>query len=261
MIYIESKDNKIYKELKKLKNKRYRLTYNRYLIEGLRFVEEAVKSEVKIIRLIMTEEFYNKHAEDLDIFTGISMVLLKDSLFNELSDTEKPQGIIAEVEMMDLKPEIKDGIFILVDRIQDPGNLGTIIRTAEAVGALGIICTKGTVDYLNEKVLRSTMGAVFRMPIILEEEDMTFIKTLKENGFKLLGTTLQTNNSVYDCDLSGRIVICIGNEGNGISSEVLDLCDMRAKIPMPGKAESLNAAIAASVIIFEALRQRLMFNA
>ena len=261
MIYIESKDNKIYKEIKKLKSKRYRLTYNRYLIEGLRFVEEAVKSQINIIRLIMTEDFYNKHREDFDLFTGLSIVLLKDSLFHELSDTEKPQGIIAEVEMMNLRPEIKDGIFILVDRIQDPGNLGTIIRTADAVGALGIICTKGTVDYLNEKVLRSTMGAVFRMPIILEEEDMTFIKGLKENGFKLLGTTLQTNNSVYDCDLSGRIVICIGNEGNGISSEVLDLCDMKAIIPMPGKAESLNAAIAASVIIFEALRQRLMFNA
>jgi len=261
LIYIESKDNKVYKELKKLKNKRYRLAYNRYLIEGLRFAEEAVKSEVNIIRLIVTEEFYNKHKEDLDIFIGIPTVLLKDTLFNELSDTEKPQGIMAEVEMRNLIPEIKDGIFVLVDRIQDPGNLGTIIRTAEAVGALGIICTKGTVDYLNEKVLRSTMGSVFRMPIILEGDDMLFIKSLKEKGFKLLGTTLQTSNSLYDCDLSGKIVICIGNEGNGISSEVLDLCDMRAIIPMPGKAESLNAAVAASVIIFEALRQRLMFNA
>ncbi len=261
MIYIESKDNKLYKELKKLKSKRYRLMYNRYLIEGLRFAHEAVKSEVKIFRLILTEEFYIKHQGELEIFKGTDIIILKENLFNELSDTEKPQGIIAEVELIKIKPEIKDGMFVLVDRIQDPGNLGTIIRTSEAVGALGVICTKGTVDYLNEKVLRSTMGSVFRMPIIIEEEEMTFTRFLKGEGFKLLGTSLQTDNSIYHCDLSGKIVICIGNEGSGIGSEVLDLCDMRAIIPMPGKAESLNAAVAASVIIFEALRQRLMFNA
>ncbi len=258
MIYIESKDNKLYKELKKLKSKRFRQLNNKYLIEGYRFVEEALKSKSDVLHIVVALGFYEKNKEDkLLRELDHSLLIIKDSLFNELCDTETPQGILAEVKLKINSPVVEDGLYILADKLQDPGNLGTIIRTAEAVGAKGVICTKGTVDYLNEKVLRSTMGSVFRMQVILEEENLTFTKLLKSKGYKLIGTSLQTDKSIYDFNLSGNIVICIGNEASGISDEIMSLCDYKAIIPMVGEVESLNASVAASVIMFEALRQRL----
>ncbi|WP_040211972.1 TrmH family RNA methyltransferase [Clostridium polynesiense] len=260
MIIIESKDNKVFKDIKKLKSKRYRYEKKLYIIEGYRFVEEAIKSGAEIESLLYTSSFMEKHDEEMQqLLSGnySSQYILKDSLFKDICDTENPQGIIATVKFKFPQPEIKRGIFVLVDRIQDPGNLGTIIRTADAVGALGVICTKGTVDFLNEKVLRSTMGSIFRVPIITEKENLNFSASLKSQGFKFIGTYLKAEKSIYDLDLSEETVFCIGNEASGLSDEILNFCHEKAIIPMVGNAESLNASIAASVVMFEALRQRL----
>lgn len=260
MIYIESKDNKILKELKKLKNKKYRYDNEKYIIEGYRFVEEALKSEVKIEYIIYTQDFLNKHHEEMETLLSGNDLLeytIKENLFKEVCDTENPQGILAVVKFQFPKPDTKKGMYVLVDQIQDPGNLGTIIRTADAVGASGVICTKGTVDFLNEKVLRSTMGSIFRVPVILEDEDLSFSKLLKSNSYEFIGTSLQAHKSVYHIDLSQNVVFCIGNEASGLSEKILTFCDSKVIIPMMGNTESLNASVAASVVMFEALRQRL----
>ena len=133
--------------------------------------------------------------------------------------------------------------------------MGTIIRTAHAAGSLGVIVTKGSVDIYNDKTLRSTMGSIFNIPII-EDEDLSTIEELKEKGFKVVVSSLDTENNFYDIDLTKKSIISVGNEGNGISDEVYSISDEKVKIPMPGGAESLNAGVAASIMIYEAVRQK-----
>ena len=144
---------------------------------------------------------------------------------------------------------------MLADKIQDPGNMGTIIRTAHAAGALGVILTKGTVDIYNEKTLRATMGSIFKIPVIYDN-DLSLVQKLRDSGFKLVTSSLDTDKNFYDIDLREKIIISVGNEGNGISDEIYDLCDLKVKIPMPGGAESLNVAVAASIMMYEVVRQK-----
>ena len=133
--------------------------------------------------------------------------------------------------------------------------MGTIIRSVHACGFNGIITTKGTVDTYNGKTLRSTMGSVFRVPIV-EDCDLSIIEKLKNKGYKFIVSTLEDSVDFYDSDLRGNIVIVIGNEGNGVSKEIMNIADIKVRIPMPGGSESLNAGVAASVMMYEALRQR-----
>lgn len=163
MINIESKSNSLFKDLKKLKDKKkYREEKKQYIIEGFRFVKEAIKANAYLESIIITENFYNKEKIFIDSINeqGLKIIIMSKILLDELCDTENPQGIIAVVQIND--KILKEGnTVILVDKVQDPGNMGTIIRTAHAVGARGIITTKGTVDIYNDKVLRSSMGSIF----------------------------------------------------------------------------------------------------
>jgi TrmH family RNA methyltransferase len=133
--------------------------------------------------------------------------------------------------------------------------MGTIIRTAHATGALGVIITKGTVDIYNEKTLRGTMGSIFRIPVLMDE-DLTLVTKLRDAGFKLITSSLDTDKNFYDVNLKEKVIIAVGNEGNGISDEIYDICDLKVKIPMPGGAESLNVAVAASIMMYEVVRQK-----
>jgi TrmH family RNA methyltransferase len=144
----------------------------------------------------------------------------------------------------------------LDDKIQDQ-EYGDYNKKCHACGALGVICTKGTVDVYNDKTLRSTMGSIFKIPVI-EDENLEVVKGLKEKGFTLIVSSLDTEKNFYDIDLTKKIIISIGNEGSGISDELYALGDERVKIPMPGGAESLNAAVAASVMMYEAVRQKIL---
>jgi rRNA methylases len=259
---IQSKDNIIIKEAKKLKEKRYRTLNSKFLVEGFRFTEEALKSTFKVSEIFINENNLNKWKEyKLEglIKSYTKIYIVKETVFKQLSDTENPQGIIAVVDKIKVPVEKKDGIYLLADKIQDPGNLGTIIRSAHAAGALGVIVTKGTVDIYNEKTLRSTMGSIFKIPVI-EDENLGFTKALKENGFKLLVSSLEDSVDFYNVNLKENLIIAVGNEGSGISEEIYDIGDIKAKIPMPGGAESLNASVAASIMLFEAVRQKLTFN-
>lgn len=257
MLTIESKNNNLYKELKKLKEKKHRTQKEQFIIEGLRFVDEALKCNVSLEYLIFTENFLLKEETFIQSFgSNVKKILLSDTLFNQLSSTENPQGILAVVNMQN--KSFKEGEFvILIDKVQDPGNMGTIIRTAHAAGASGIVVTKGTVDVYNDKTLRSTMGSIFYMPII-EDDNLKIIKNLKNQGYKLVVSSLQGEKNFFEEDLKDKVIFAVGNEGNGISDEIYEISDIKVKIPMPGNAESLNVAVATSIMIYEKIRQNII---
>ncbi|AQW27437.1 TrmH family RNA methyltransferase [Clostridium perfringens] len=254
MLEIESKNNNLFKEIKKLKEKKHRIKSNKYLIEGLRFVEEAIKSKVSIDSIIFTESFKEKNPDlFLKINENIKLIQMNEALLKQLCSTENPQGIVGVINMQN--KELKSGeLVVLVDKVQDPGNMGTIIRTAHAAGAAGIVMTKGTVDIYNDKTLRSTMGSIFYIPIV-EDNSLDFVKSLKKEGYKLVVSSLQGKNNFFEENLQGKVMIAVGNEGNGVSDEVYDIADIKVKIPMPGEAESLNVAVATSIMIYEKIRQ------
>lgn len=255
---IQSKDNSILKEIKKLHKKKFRNETGRFLVEGFRFVEEALISSFNVPYVFVNENVTDKYKEyNIEKILQKECVVyyVKDNIFKDLCETVTPQGTLAVVENRLVSVEDKIGFYVLVDKVQDPGNMGTIIRTAHASGALGIITTKGTVDIYNDKTLRSTMGSIFNVPII-EDSDLTIIENLKNKGFELIVSSLDTDNNFYDIDLRGKIIIAVGNEGSGISEEIYQLCDDKVKIPMPGGSESLNVAVSASIMMYEAVRQK-----
>lgn len=257
MIFIESKENNLYKDTKKLKERRNRNKSNKYIIEGFRLVEEAFKADLPIDYIIVTTDGKEKSKEYLLNYESkdIKKYEMADNLFKELISTENPQGILAVVSMETKSLGLDGSFYLLCDKVQDPGNLGTIIRTAHAAGVQGIILTRGTVDIYNEKTIRSTMGSMFYLPIHYDDNDLSLIRKLKNEGFNLIVTSLDADKDFFNEDLKGKVILTVGNEGNGVSNEVLQLADTKVKIPMPGNAESLNVAIATSIIMYEKVRQ------
>lgn len=260
MIVIESKDNTLFKYTKKLKERKHRTKENKYIIEGFRLVQEAFKANCNIEYLIVNENGKDKLNDYLsEYMDSIKIYVMKNDLFTQLVATENTQGIIGVANINNSVKDIKGEFYLLCDKVQDPGNLGTIIRTAHAAGVSGIILTKGTVDIYNDKTIRSTMGSIFYTPIIYDN-DLSFLNSLKENGFSLVATSLEESKNFFDEDLSGKVILSVGNEGNGISEEIFSLADKKVKIPMPGGAESLNVGVATSIILFEKVRQSLSKN-
>lgn len=260
MIYIESKDNNFFKHIKKLKERRFRDKEGLFILEGLRLIEEAIKAKMEIEYIIISKEYYEKF-EGFFIENKILVNrtnILSNSLFTQIASTENPQGIIAIVKKKDNAKRLNGDFYLLCDKVQDPGNLGTIIRTAHAAGVNGIILTKGTVDIYNDKTIRSTMGSIFYIPIFYDDENFTITKDLKNDGFSLVATSLKESKNFFEEDLKNKIILAVGNEGNGISNELFELADKKVKIPMPGGAESLNVSIATSIILFEKVRQNMI---
>lgn len=257
MVLIESKENKLYKETKKLKERKGRNKSSKYIIEGFRLIEEAFKAKLLVEYIFVNSEgkeklnyFLNDYLDE-----SIKVYEMSNHLLKEFCFTENPQGIVAVVKMNKVDLEFKGNFYLLCDKVQDPGNLGTIIRTAHAAGVDGIILTKGTVDVYNEKVIRSTMGSLFYIPIIIDDENNSITKELLGKGFSLLATSLDGEKDFFQEDLKGKIIVSVGNEGNGVSDEIFSLSNKKVKIPMPGGAESLNVAIATSIILYEKVRQ------
>jgi TrmH family RNA methyltransferase len=257
---ISSRDNSVIKEVRKLKERKHREEKRQFLVEGLRFVSEALGSDFEVSCLFLSEEMAERWGTlgiEGKARKSAKTYILTERVFREISFTEHPQGIAAVVELKERAPEKKEGFYILADRVQDPGNLGTIIRSAHASGALGVMLTKGTVDVYNDKVLRSTMGSIFHVPVI-EDRDLGYLKALRGEGFRLVVSSLETDYDFFQADLTGRVIIAVGNEGAGISRELMDMADVRVKIPMPGGAESLNVSAAASIMMFEVVRQKIL---
>lgn len=258
MNYVNSSDNKFFKEICSLKNKKYRYLNKIFLIEGVRFAQEAIKNSCKIKYIVVSEsklDYLNEKFKFNEC--EFKLIVFSEKLFSKIKQTENPQGIIVCVEMEEVCKQFnfKEGIYFLIDKIQDPGNLGTIIRTAVAVGALGVIIVKGTVDIYNDKFLRATMGAIFKINIY-HVDNYSFLNEFLKNDFKIVLADSYSNNVCYNEDLTGKIILSVGNEGNGISDEiknfpyVVDVC-----IPMNNDLESLNVAQALSIIAFEHVRQ------
>lgn len=259
---IRSKDNKFLKHGKKLNIRKFRQEDNEFLIEGLRFVEEAVAADAHIKYCLLSESLKGDRASQLmDNMKNknISVYMVEDELIDEICDTKTPQGIAAVVERHELSLDdiISRGTFLLiVDRIQDPGNLGTIIRTAHAAGVSGIVISNGTVDPYSPKVLRSTMGSIFNVPLTEFHDLSEVIGKIKGLGFKVYASSLNGSLPYYSETYSPKTAIIVGNEANGIDSEVIGQSDSLIKIPMPGGSESLNASVACGILLFEVVKQR-----
>ena len=270
---ITSKDNELIKHIRKLKDKKYRDESNEYVVEGVKLVEEAVKENAKINKVDNAEficgdvefAFDELTTRTYEIPTHIMLeiaryecISVSNKIFNIITQVTNPQGIMAIIEKnaQDAQIDYTQDIIVVLDDVQDPGNLGTILRTVDSIGLNQIIVSKGTADAFNSKVVRSTMGAIFRIKIIEVENLVQEIKKMKKHHFKLMVTSLQTKNSIYDIDFNKKIII-IGNEANGVSKEIQDMADEKAKIPMLGRTESLNASVAAGVVMYEYVRQKL----
>ncbi len=261
---ITSASNHIIKDAKSLHKKKDRWDKKRFFIEGVRAVEESISSDADIDYIIYSEMLFNvkggSELYDKIISKNYKVYHISDKLFQDISDTESPQGVFASVKFnlhnVEKALADKDNFFILLDRVQDPGNMGTIIRTADAFGSNGIIVTNGCVDVFNPKTIRSTMGSIFHIPLLYYNDIDEAINDLKNNNVHIISTALKSSNYCYNVDFNTDFALVIGNEASGVSENIINASDSLIKIPMQGKAESLNAAIASAVIMYEVLRQR-----
>lgn len=258
---ITSKENEFIKHVKKLKDKKYRDKSNEYVIEGIKLIKEAVEEKAKIKLIVVCEESIEDGDIDQKLLYEIAKydcIYVNKKVFSILTDVQNPQGILAVIEKKNNEENInyKEDIIVILDGIQDPGNLGTILRTIDSVGLSQVIVSKETADSYNPKVVRSTMGAIFRVNVIESEDLLQTLKNLKKHKYKIMATSLETNNSIYDVEYNKKVIV-IGNEANGVSKNVLEYADEKIKIPMLGKTESLNASVATSIILYEYVRRKI----
>lgn len=250
---ITSIQNKQIKNIKDLlDHRRSRRSQGTFVVENPRMFKEIEKD--KIVQTFVSESFC-KDESNIALLKDINYEIVKDDVFKKISDTQNPQGIVAIVKQpeYDLEKIIHKnpkGRYIVLNRLQDPGNLGTIMRTAEAAGIAGVIMDKDCVDIFSPKVVRSTMGAVLRVPFVYTDDLKESVKRLKVNGIKCFAAHLKATTDFREADYSNGAAFFIGNEGNGLSDEVTALADEKIYIPMQGKAESLNAAVAASLLMY-----------
>lgn len=228
-----------------------------FLVEGIRMFRE-VPTEL-IEEVYASEQFYEKNKALLQGMES-KLELLSGTVFQKVSETMTPQGILCVVkrkkyELSELINEENAHILVLED-LQDPGNVGTILRTAEAAGVTGIIMSKATADLYQAKTIRSTMGSIFRMPCVCVEDLGATIKELKNHNFFTFAAHLSGEKWYNEVTYKGKIAFLIGNEGNGLKDETAALADTWIRIPMEGEVESLNAAVAATILMYEAYRQR-----
>ncbi len=258
MQVITSKDNEFVKEIKKLKEKKYRDLTNQYIVEGIKMVAEAIEENASIDTIVVCEDCVNDGSIDKKLLYEIAKfkcIYVTEKVFDTISDVTNPQGILAVINQNSKEENIDySADFVLVlDGIQDPGNLGTILRTADSANLKQIIVSNDTADCYNPKVVRSTMGGIFRVNVIRTENLKHNLEQLQKHGFEIVVTSLDTNESVYDISYNKKVVV-IGNEANGVSKEIQEMADKKVKIPMLGKTESLNAGVAAGIMIYEYVR-------
>lgn len=256
---IESHQNKILKWVKGLSLKKNRDKEGVFIAEGLRFVSE-IPEEWEVQLFMVSEDFAKE--EELGCYEERAQTyVVSDELFALVSDTENPQGILAVCKKQEEFDETiwkkEAPFFILAEELNDPGNLGTLIRTADAAGVDGIFLSKGSVDVYNGKVLRATMGSIFHVPIFQNVSVQEIASKMKGQRISLFAAHLKGEKYPYDLPLTKGCGFLIGNEARGLSDEAASLCDCWVKIPMPGKAESLNASMAAGLLMYEVVRQRL----
>lgn len=259
---LSSRQNPLLKEYKKLAaNRRYRRKVNKIAVEGPNLVGEALAAGLIPDLLFFADDFYAAEAENWlpKIPVTTKLVLLPAKLFNAIADTDSPRAVAAIFPFLFAGQEIvlpDDYKFVLfIDRVQDPGNLGTIIRTATAAGVGLICCTAGCTDPYSPKVLRSTAGAIFRAKLQEIHDPPEQLKRLKETGFQVVAADPRGEQIMWAAEYKKPLVLVIGNEAAGVAENLMALAELRVRIPLRAAMESLNAAVAAGVIIYEINRQ------
>lgn len=253
---LTSLQNPKLKALRSLHSKKGRREAGRFLLETTKLVHEALQSRWPLEEVYATEEWLARYGAP----AGTPVTLVAERVFSQLVTTETPEGVLAVARLpqaAELPAATRTACYVVADALQDPGNLGTIIRTADAVGATAVLVGPGTVDPYSPKVVRATMGSLFHLPVLVRPELYAELRALRSRGVALLATALRTERSLYDLDLSGPLAWLVGNEGAGLTPEAVALASEAVSIPMPGAAESLNASVATAVCLYETLRQRL----
>lgn len=229
-----------------------------FAAEGKKMFQEAPREWIR--KVYLTESLEKSHEIQLD---GIEYEVVDDRVFASVSDTRTPQGILTLVQIPSYTEEQvlggKNPFLIVLEDLQDPGNVGTIIRTAEGAGVTGIIVSRKTADLFQPKTIRATMGSVYRMPFLEVDDPSGYLSELSGRGIRTYAAHLRGTGSYRDQDYTGPSAILIGNEGNGLSDRMAAQADVLVRIPMEGRVESLNAAVAAAVFMYEVHGQRAAF--
>ncbi len=256
---ITSRTNDKIKYIEKLKQKSsFRKEEGFFVVEGIRMIREVPGNLRK--ELYLTEKALSDHPELKKWCDYVETV--SESVMEKLADTKTPQGMVALVRIPEPEYGAGEGarsggqpLYLILDGLQDPGNTGTLIRTAEAVGATAVFLSRNSADPYSPKVVRSTMGTIFRVPVRICDDLPQAIRELKQSGVAVFGTHL-AGTDFFAADLTGPLAFLIGSEGRGLSEEVAAEADHLLRIPMEGSVESLNAAVSGSVVAYEAYRQR-----
>ena len=241
-----------------------------FLVEGVRWGKEIIaEPDWPVLGIWISETLDKQDPAFLTLLAekaSCPVNIVPDDMFGRLCDTETPQGAAAFVKRRvckvndvvkdALKNDTKAPLLVILENLQDPGNVGTILRTLDAAGGTALVLTKGTADIFSPKVVRAAMGSLLHVPVCLVESAAPLEEALTKAGFTVLAATLQDAVEPYDVAMDGKLAIVIGNEGNGLSAEAVESATQGVKIPMIGKAESLNASVAAGILIYEAVRQR-----
>ncbi len=261
---VTSPQNPQIKYLRKLAQRKFREKERRFIVEGSLLVAEALSFGWPLELLVYTGEWgaSRQGQKILRLAEKINLKRLEvdKALFAELAATQTPQGVLAVARrredgltgLLEKKPSL----FVLADAVQDPGNLGTIVRCADAAAADGVLLTKGTVDLFNPKTLRATMGSVFHLPVLTVVETDRLLAQLARAGLQLVVGDPEAKKILPDCNFTLPTVLAVGNEARGCSDEIMKRAHQVVRIPMPGRAESLNVAMAAAIMLYEVVRQR-----
>jgi TrmH family RNA methyltransferase len=252
------------KELLELQTKKGRKLKDKFLLEGARLCQEAIESDWKVEQIFYSLSFQESEAGrkilNLARPKKISMLLVQEKAINKIAETETPQGIVALVQKRNFS--LKDvlakspAIILALDNIKDPGNLGTMLRTADAAGVGTVLLSQGSVELYNSKVVRTTMGSIFHLNPVNNLNFSLVIPELKNLGYRIAATSPQSGRRIDHLDFSGKICLLIGNEAFGLSEEILKLSDLKITLPIFGKAESLNAAVACGIILYQIALQK-----
>jgi len=258
---VSSRQNALVKDLRKALSQGEPTAEGYLAVEGVRMIEEAIRSGLRF-QAVFFSESGSAHATRLlpQIGSQVEILLLPDEVFVSAVSTESPQGVAALVKLRahkleDLMDAAADPLLVGVAGIQDPGNLGTIIRSAEAFGARAVLLGEKTVSQFNAKTVRGSAGSLFREPLIRVKLGES-IALLKQQGVRVLATSSHKGKPLHQADFRGSAMIVVGNEGAGVPQEILSLADELVMIPHSDRVESLNAGIAASILLYEAARQR-----
>jgi len=260
MVLIESENNKLIKHIKSLDTKKGRDKHDSFIIEGEKFVD-SIPHKLEIESYVLSQTMYSK--VDIEKYSSRAKTyVIKDSIFKSISDTIEPQGIFAickkvKYALSDVLDTSRPLFILMIEESSDPGNLGTIIRTAESAGACGVLVSENSVDLYNKKVLRATAGAIFHIPIVENVDLIDACKIFKSHGVEIVATHLKGAISPYDINLQKDCAVVVGNESRGVSDKLIENIDHIVKIPMIGDSESLNVSVASGILLYEVVRQRL----